>query len=426
MRLVKLEDIIKIQIGKTPQRDTKEYWGEGYPWVSIADLKTRTILKTKEQITKLAVNECGCKLIPKGTLLMSFKLSIGKLAFAGMDLFTNEAICGLTILNKHKVYPDFLFYALKNTNLLGSNVAVMGATLNTKSLNELKIPIPETLAKQIQIATILGQAEKLIAQRKQSIALLDEFLKSTFLEMFGDPVRNEKGWEKVILENVIDDIIAGSSYGGEMKGFLEENELGVLKTSAVTWGTFNPNEYKAVQKKLITKKLIHPKKGDLLFSRANTRELVGATCIVLDDFPNLFLPDKIWKIQLVKEKIIQYYLHYLLQDKSFKTTLTNDATGSHGSMLNISMSTLRLLICPLPPLELQTQFAQVVEKTEALKTQYKASLQELENLFGSHSQKAFKGELVMPKVYAIDEPALSVAAEPEPEYGKARKKKLEY
>lgn len=164
----------------------------------------------------------------------------------------------------------------------------------------------------------------------------------------------------------------------------------------------------------------------MLFSRANTRELVGATCIVLDDFPNLFLPDKIWKIQLVKEKIIQYYLHYLLQDKSFKTTLTNDATGSHGSMLNISMSTLRLLICPLPPLELQTQFAQVVEKTEALKTQYKASLQELENLFGSHSQKAFKGELVMPKVYAIDEPALSVAAEPEPEYGKARKKKLEY
>ncbi|MEI8007432.1 MAG: hypothetical protein WCI48_14595 [Bacteroidota bacterium] len=132
----------------------------------------------------------------------------------------------------------------------------------------------------------------MIAQRKETIALLDEFLKNKFLEMFGDPISNVHRFNKICFGESVKAIIAGSSYGGEQKESLNEDELGVLKVSAVTWGVFNPNEFKVVNKKDIRGEIIHPRKGDLLFSRANTKELVGATCIVDADYPHLFLPDK--------------------------------------------------------------------------------------------------------------------------------------
>ena len=78
MKFEKLGNIARIQIGKTPPRGIAKYWGKGNSWVSISDLKSSTIISTKEEITVLAVSECGCKMIPKDTLLMSFKLSIGK------------------------------------------------------------------------------------------------------------------------------------------------------------------------------------------------------------------------------------------------------------------------------------------------------------------------------------------------------------
>ncbi|MDO9510897.1 MAG: restriction endonuclease subunit S [Bacteroidales bacterium] len=139
--------------------------------------------------------------------------------------------------------------------------------------------------------------------------------------------------------------------------------------------------------------MVHPSKGDLLFSRANTRDLVGATCIVDKDYLNLFLPDKLWNLKLHENELNKVFVHFLFKNKSFKNTLTREASGTSGSMLNISMEKLRNLKIPVPPIELQTHFAQIVEKTEALKTQYQHSLQGLENLYGSLSQLAFKGEL---------------------------------
>lgn len=97
MRQEKLSELLDISIGRTPSRNEPEYWGNGHKWVSIRDLNSRVITKTKEQITDLAVKEARCKVVPKGTLLFSFKLTIGKMAFAGCDLFTNEAIAAFSI-----------------------------------------------------------------------------------------------------------------------------------------------------------------------------------------------------------------------------------------------------------------------------------------------------------------------------------------
>jgi type I restriction enzyme S subunit len=148
-----LGEVCNIQIGRTPSRANKSYWeGGSLPWVSIGDIsRSDRILSTKEMITERAVTETGCKKIAAGTVLMSFKLSIGKLAIAQTPLFTNEAIAALEISKEDVLDPLFLFRAIENINFEDAgNRAAMGRTLNKQSLSEIKIPLPP-LDKQRRI-----------------------------------------------------------------------------------------------------------------------------------------------------------------------------------------------------------------------------------------------------------------------------------
>lgn len=399
---IPLSKLCDINIGKTPSRSKPEYWGAGFTWVSISDLKEKHISKTKEEITEVAVAESNCKIVKEGTLLMSFKLSIGKLAFAGKDLYTNEAIVALPIKDETELNKEYLYYALKFIPLVGGNQAAMGQTLNKQSLSVLQIPIPPTIDDQKRIAKILSQCEALIKKRKESIELLDELLKSTFLEMFGDPVRNEKGWSIEPMYEAVIDIRSGVSYGGKEKTELNQDELGVLKISAVTNGSFNPKEYKAVNKREITKELLFLKKGMFLLSRANTRELVAACCIVPDDFPSLFIPDKLWSLTFNLEKVNPVFFNFLLKNENYRNLTRKEASGGHDSMLNISMKKFRNLNVPIPDSNVQDSFAHIVEKVEALKNKFNESLKELENLYGSISQRAFNGELDLSNIDISD------------------------
>ncbi|MDO9047892.1 MAG: restriction endonuclease subunit S [Methylobacter sp.] len=279
---------------------------------------------------------------------------------------------------------------------------MQGAVARRRSLKRddfltLKIPYP-TFKDQIRIATLLSRVEILITTRKDNLRLLDEFLKSTFLETFGDPVRNEKGWEQNPCNKIVEQIVSGTSYGGEDRNLLEENEMGVLKISAVTTGSFDSKEIKAVKKDIITKKLVTVKKGDFLFSRANTVELVAACCIVAKDYDNLFIPDKLWRLSFNLELINPTYFNFLLKNNSFRNSVRKLASGGHDSMLNISMKKFLTLSIPTPPVNLQNQFAAIVKKAESLKNHYQKNLIELENLYGALSQKAFKGELDLTRI----------------------------
>jgi restriction endonuclease S subunit len=141
-KIEKLENIAKLIIGKTPSRAIPEYFSGENLWTSIADIKEKFIFNTKEKITDEAVKKSGIKKVKKGTLLLSYKLSIGKLAFAGKDLFTNEAIAGLELINPD-INNEFLYYVLKNTDWdENTDRAVKGKTLNKGKLNEIEIPFP--------------------------------------------------------------------------------------------------------------------------------------------------------------------------------------------------------------------------------------------------------------------------------------------
>lgn len=168
----KLGDVCDISIGGTPSRSNPAYWDANEftdnHWVSIRDLNQRTIYETAERLTNLGVKNSNAKLVSKGTLLLSFKLTIGRVAFAGNDLYTNEAIAALPTSS---IDNDFLYYGLQHWDLLaGVDQAIKGATLNKAKLKEIEITFPKCHNEQTQIAAVLSCIDRAIEHTEALIA----------------------------------------------------------------------------------------------------------------------------------------------------------------------------------------------------------------------------------------------------------------
>lgn len=162
-REAKLGDHCRIEIGGTPSRDKPQFWSNedaGHPWVSIADLKSPSVDRTKEFISDLGVANSNVKPVPRGTVMMSFKLTIGRTAVAGRDLYTNEAIAAF--FPDRDIDNEFLFYALPHAaGRAETDQAIKGATLNKAKLRDLTTVLPP-LDEQRRIAEVLRSVEEAI------------------------------------------------------------------------------------------------------------------------------------------------------------------------------------------------------------------------------------------------------------------------
>ena len=293
---------------------------------------------------------------------------------------------------KNGVDLNFLFRVLQRYDVSSFIKGATRAKLTKGDASRIPFPLPP-LEEQKRIAAILDKADAIRHKRQQAIKLADDFLRSVFLDMFGDPVTNPKGWEVKPIKNGLKEVKSGWSAKGESYP-CKKGVLGVLKISAVTSGVFKPSENKFVNKSLAEgRKLVFPSKGDLLFSRANTRELVAATCIVTESRRDVFLPDKLWKITSDCSLLLPEFLHFMIQQPRFKNLLTSQATGTSGSMLNISKDKFENSIGIYPPIDMQEEFKAVFWKVNSLLKSVKASNSKLNDGFNSLSQKAFAGEL---------------------------------
>lgn len=201
----KLKDIFDLQMGRTPSRDKKDYWNTNdNKWISIADLtkSVKYVTNTKEYISDSAVIESGIKIIPAKTVVMSFKLSIGKTAITSEDMYSNEAIMAFHDKHVVELLPDYIYYMFKYKKWdNGSNTAVKGKTLNKAILLEHEIEIC-SLEKQKYIVKILDKVSSILEDKNHQLALLDELVKARFIEMFGyieDIGKwNRKQWNEVL------------------------------------------------------------------------------------------------------------------------------------------------------------------------------------------------------------------------------------
>ena len=360
---VKLKDIFDLQMGKTPSRSNLEYWNTtDYKWISIADLTktSKYIFETKEYLSKSAIKDSGIKVIPANTVVMSFKLSIGKTAITKEDMYSNEAIMAFKDKHVINIIPEYIFYLFKYKNWEEcSNKAVIGKTLNKATLSEIEVEIC-SIEKQRQIVNILDKIMSAVDGRKQELQLLDELIKARFVEMFGDPVKNPKGWEVVTIGDIVTEVRYGTS-----KPAVEGGKYPYLRMNNLTADghlDLNDLKYIDIPDDEIEKCVV--RKGDVLFNRTNSIELVGKT-VVFDLQEDMIIAGYIIRVRLNK-RLLPEILSQYMNLEALKDILRSMAKGAV-NQANINAQELRSIKVYIPDMELQKQFIEMKNQVDKSK-----------------------------------------------------------
>lgn len=293
--------------------------------------------------------------------------------------------------------PRFLIRFLSTKRFFAQLRGASFGTTNRQRISEEKllafhIPTPP-IEDQRRIAQILDEADALRKLRSLADERTGALISAIYHDMFGDPLANPKGWEIQPVGKFVSDLFGGRNVNPAGSDDATDG-LRVLKVSSVTSGDFRPEESKPVPAGCKAPSAHFVQKDDLLFSRANTTELVGATAYVFSQPSMLLLPDKLWRLVWKEPKIVEpLFIWRLFQTTSMRRELGKRATGTSGSMKNISKPKLLTLNVPIPPLELQRAFVQKFLEIKELEKVQRRSGKELTILLDSLLHKAYAGEL---------------------------------
>lgn len=363
MDIKKIREICGIVSGGTPLRTNAEFWDGGIiPWIKIGDIKGKYVSDADEHITQAGLEGSSAKMLSKGTILYTIFATLGEVGILTIDACTNQAIAGITIRNKDEVLTDYLYYYLKSkksyVNNLGRGVAQNN--INLSILRDLEVPLP-TLSVQRQTVDILDKTAKVIKYRQQQLQKLDNLIKARFVEMFGDPVQNSLKWvTKSLLE--MGYCKNGVNFHSGDSG-IEIHCLGVgdFKDYSVVDGTDylptislseEPPEESMLQD------------GDIVFVRSNGNKAFVGRCLVVypHNTPTTYSGFCI-RYRLTSNEVNTSYLLRVLKADSMRKKMI----GRGANIQNLNQKTLATLNIPIPPMELQEQFAEFVNQTDKSK-----------------------------------------------------------
>jgi len=349
------KDVFDLQMGKTPDRKNFSLFEGDNTWVSIKDLDGKYISSSKECISDEAAK--NIKLVKRGTVIMSFKLTVGKTAIAGKDLYTNEAIMAFNLRNGYDIDASFLYYYLKNYRWEGSNKAVMGITLNKATISKHKIAIPPKLT-QLSIVSELDKLNELIQIKKEQLKDYDALAQSIFYEMFGDPVENEKGWE---VKKFGDLFKLKSGDGLSSKDF----NTGIYPVYGGNGISGYHNSFNMKGCYIII--------GRVGVYCGNVRKVDG----------EFWLTDNAFRLIYKENEQNPFFILYLLN------ILDLHQYANAAAQPVISNLTLKSINVPLPSLSLQQSFAHKIEQIERQKAEVQKTITDLETLLAARMQYWF-------------------------------------
>src|ERR1041385_1634898 len=343
----RLGELCEIELGKTPARANSAFWDEkretSNVWLSIADLlraEDNIVVDSKEYVSDKGADIC--KLVPKGTLLVSFKLTLGRLAFAGRDLFTNEAIAALTIFNERELSKEYLFYFLHFFDLVKAaenDVKLKGMTLNKAKLKEMLIRFPSPYEQKRLVRILAEVFDRLVTAKantgrnlQNSRALFESYHDSVFNQHHDD-------WETKTLGEVCE-YVNGKAH----EQCIDENGQFIVINSK-----FISSEGKVVKRS--NQALLPLEPGDIamvLSDVPNGRAL--AKCFLVEEANTYTLNQRICLIRC--EKFHTKFLFYQLNRNRHFLTFNN---GENQTNLRLH----QVLACPLflPPLAEQKTIA---------------------------------------------------------------------
>lgn len=383
----KISTFCKTGSGGTPSRSNNAFFENGtIPWVKSGELKNRYITEIEEYITDLAVEKSSAKLVSKGSLLIAmYGATVGEVSQLTFDATTNQAICNIQP-DENVCDVNYLYRFLEASKpyLLSRRVGGGQPNISQGVIKDLEVPLPP-LVEQRRIASILDQADELRQKRQQAIEKLDQLLQATFIDMFGDPVSNPKGWDI----GCIGDMLESVKYGSSDKATLE-GEIPILRMNNLTYsGEMDLRDLKYITKVQADEKYL-VKEGDILFNRTNSKELVGKTAVYVGPEPMAYAGYLVRG--RTKENFAPEYISAFLNSPWGKEKLQSMCKSIVG-MANINAKEFQSIVLPIPPENEQMHFKARVLAIREKKQLLVNQLNVFETLFKSLQNQAFNGTL---------------------------------
>ena len=380
MAKYKLGDICEIVSGSTPKTGIDEYWDGNIKWITPAELNDDTYIITDSvrKITELAVKKTGLSSFPKGTVILSSRAPIGKVAIAGCEMYCNQGFKNL--ICSDKINSKYLYWFLKgNTAYLNS--LGRGATfkeISKEIVSEIEINVPN-IEKQEEAVATLEKTSEIIALRKKELIALDDLIKARFVEMFGNPIVNEKRWAVVELNSVCDGIGDGLHGTPEYdeKGrypFINGNNLmnGAIEitpaTKMVDEATYKRHFIELSNNAILLS--INGTLGKLAFYNGEEVMLGKSAC-----YCNL------------KPCINRDFVYGVMKTDAFTGFLESNSTAS--TIKNVGLKAIRGFMLIMPPKELQIRYVEFVKQVDKSKVAVQKALEETQLLFDSLMQQYF-------------------------------------
>ena len=381
---IKLGELGEVVSGSTPKTNIKDYWDGEILWITPAEIQEDDyyIADTQRKITNLAVEKTNLKLLPKGTVLLSSRAPIGKVAICDNDMYCNQGfkniICSDRLENRYVYY--FLKYNVEYIKSLGR-----GATFKEISkgiVENLEIPYIEK-KEQIEIANKLDKITEILKIKKQQIKQFDEIIKSQFVEMFGNVNDNKNSYEIKTLGEVFEFIKDGTH---STPTYTDDKINGIKFLSAkdVTNGIINWENIKYIPLELHEQlvKRVKPQKDDILLAKNGTTGVCAK--VDRDEIFDIYV-----SLALLRPKE-GYLVDYLVQ------AINNDMTKEQFDrslkgvgVPNLHLGEIQKVKIIVPPIELQNQFADIVKQIDKQKFEIENSLKEMQELYEALMERYF-------------------------------------
>ncbi|HBE67050.1 MAG TPA: restriction endonuclease [Planctomycetaceae bacterium] len=375
--------------GGTPRKSEPTYWGGDIPWFSAKSLKSFD-LETSDDCVTTEGSQDGTTLVPSGTILFVVRgMSLAnefRLGITSRESTLNQDLRG--VITTDDVDPRYLGRFLKHTNIVMceiDNASHGTKRIQSDKLKEVEIPLPP-LSEQKRIADILDKADVIRRKRVQSIAEICAVPGSLYAEMFGTPSHNTKGYSLVSVRELVSEVKYGTSSKAGTNG-----EFPILRMNNVTYEgdcDFSDLKYIDIPKEDRAKYLV--RRGDLLFNRTNSRDLVGKTAVYQEE-REMAYAGYLVRARTNDEAFPEYIAGYLNSPHG-KATLRHMCKSIVG-MANINAQEFQDIAILKPPIEAQQEYVKVLDAVRARKRSIQAAADESDDLFNSLVQRAFKGEL---------------------------------
>ena len=378
MAKYKLGEICEIVSGSTPKTDIAEYWDGNLKWITPAEIDDESYIITDSarKLTELGVKKTGLSSFPSGTVILSSRAPIGKVAIAGCEMYCNQGFKNL--ICSDRINNRYLYWFLKgNTAYLNS--LGRGATfkeISKKIVSDIEINVPE-ISQQLAAVDALERVSEIIRLRKNQLQKLDELIKARFVELFGDPLTNPKGYQEKYLSEIAE-YWNGLTYKPD--DVANEGTI-VLRSSNIQNASLDFADTVRVNCKIGTKKYVQD--NDILMcSRNGSAKLVGKVALIKE----LSEPMSFGAFMMIIRSAYYPFLMTYFQLPAFRSQITTGATTTINQITGRMLDNVKLAI---PDIESAKDFSAFTNQVDKSKVAVQKSLDEAQLLFDSLMQQYF-------------------------------------